>query len=250
MLERERLAERARQARQLSPEGNAIRTALLAAVSHDLRTPLASIKAASSSLRSTDVEWSATDEAALLATIEESADRLDALVANLLDMSRLQTGSVEPHLRPVDLDEIVPTALSGLPPSALVELNVAEELPLVVADPGLLERVLANLVENAVRHGGEGRPVWSRPVRSANGSSCGSSTAARESPTPRRRRFSALPTTRRRPRGGRRGPRARGGPGVHRRPGRHPDGRGHPRAADSPWCSHCPPPRRPWLPNR
>ena len=158
VLERERLAERARQARQLA-EGNAIRTALLAAVSHDLRTPLASIKAASSSLRSTDVEWSATDEAALLATIEESADRLDALVANLLDMSRLQTGSVEPHLRPVDLDEIVPTALSGLPPSALVELNVAEELPLVVADPGLLERVLANLVENAVRHGGEGRPV-------------------------------------------------------------------------------------------
>jgi two-component system, OmpR family, sensor histidine kinase KdpD len=158
VLERERLAERARQARQLA-EGNAIRTALLAAVSHDLRTPLASIKAAASSLRSTDVEWTAEDEAALLATIEESADRLDALVANLLDMSRLQTGNVEPHLRPVDLDEIVPTALSGLPPSALIELNVPEELPLVVADPGLLERVLANLVENAVRHGGEGRPV-------------------------------------------------------------------------------------------
>ena len=158
VLERERLAERARQARQLA-EGNAIRTALLAAVSHDLRTPLASIKAAVSSLRSTDVEWTAEDEAALLATIEESADRLDALVANLLDMSRLQTGSVEPHLRPVDVDEIVPTALSGLPPSALIELNVPEGLPLVVADPGLLERVLANLVENAVRHGGVDHPV-------------------------------------------------------------------------------------------
>jgi two-component system sensor histidine kinase KdpD len=158
VLERERLAERARQARQLA-EGNAIRTALLAAVSHDLRTPLASIKAAVSSLRSTDVEWSAADEGALLATIEESADRLDALVANLLDMSRLQTGSVEPHLRPVDVDEIVPAALSGLSPTARIDLSIPEELPLVVADPGLLERVLANLVENAVRHGGEGRPV-------------------------------------------------------------------------------------------
>jgi len=77
-----------------------MRTALLAAVSHDLRTPLASIKASVSTLRQTDVEWTAADEAALLATIEDGADRLDALIGNLLDMSRLATGSLQPFLRP------------------------------------------------------------------------------------------------------------------------------------------------------
>ncbi len=157
VMERARLSARVRDAQRLE-EGNAIRTALLAAVSHDLRTPLAGIKAAVSSLRQEDVEWTADDEAALLATIEESADRLDTLVANLLDMSRLQTGSVEPQLRPVSLDEVVPRALTGVQDAAAIDVDVPESLPLVHADPGLLERVVANLVENAVRHGG-GSPV-------------------------------------------------------------------------------------------
>ena len=85
-LDRERLRTQAAQAEALA-EGNRMRTALLAAVSHDLRTPLASIKASVSSLRQTDVEWSEADEADLLATIEQNADRLDALIGNLLDMS-------------------------------------------------------------------------------------------------------------------------------------------------------------------
>jgi two-component system sensor histidine kinase KdpD len=152
VLQRERLTARALEAQRLE-EGSAIRTALLAAVSHDLRTPLAGIKAAVSSLRQSDVEWSEADQAALLATIEESADRLDALVANLLDMSRLRTGSVQPQMRAVALDEVVPPALTGVGQGDRVVVQVPESLPLVAGDAGLLERVVANLVENAVRHG-------------------------------------------------------------------------------------------------
>jgi two-component system sensor histidine kinase KdpD len=151
-LDRQRLAEQARQARRLA-EGNKIRTALLAAVSHDLRTPLASIKASVSSLRSGEVQWDPADEAELLATIEESADRLDRLVANLLDMSRLQTGVVNPLARQVSIDEVLQPSLANVPGDQ-VKIEVPENLPPVVADPGLLERSLANVVENAVRHGG------------------------------------------------------------------------------------------------
>ncbi|KWX08060.1 histidine kinase, partial [Carbonactinospora thermoautotrophica] len=157
VLERQRLAAQAAEAHRLA-EADRTRTALLAAVSHDLRTPLASIKAAVSSLRADDVRWDPEDEAELLAAIEESADRLDALVGNLLDMSRLQTGTVTPVMRPVGLDEVVPAALAGVP-AARVRLDVPESLPLVWADPGLLERVVANVVENAVQHSPPDQPV-------------------------------------------------------------------------------------------
>jgi two-component system, OmpR family, sensor histidine kinase KdpD len=150
-LDRARLRTQAAQAEALA-EGNRMRTALLAAVSHDLRTPLASIKASVSSLRQTDVHWSPEDEAALLATIEENADRLDALVGNLLDMSRLQTGSLAPFLRATAVDEVAPVALRGLDDADLVQIVVPDDLPLVRADPGLLERVLANLFSNALRY--------------------------------------------------------------------------------------------------
>ncbi|MEO3761802.1 sensor histidine kinase KdpD [Streptomyces sp. B8F3] len=157
VLERQRLAAEAVDARKLA-EGNRIRTALLAAVSHDLRTPLAAIKAAVTSLRSDDVAWSEEDEAELLAAIEEGADRLDALVGNLLDMSRLQTGTVTPLLREVDLDEVVPKALAGVPEGS-VTLRIPESLPMVSVDAGLLERSVANVVENAVKYSPPGTPV-------------------------------------------------------------------------------------------
>jgi two-component system, OmpR family, sensor histidine kinase KdpD len=157
-LDRERLRTQAAQAEVLA-EGNRMRTALLAAVSHDLRTPLASIKASVSSLRQTDVEWSEADEADLLATIEQNADRLDALIGNLLDMSRLHTGSLQPFLRPTAIDEVAPVALLGLDDSVRMEMAVPDGFPLVLADPGLLERVLANLFSNALRHSSDsGRP--------------------------------------------------------------------------------------------
>jgi len=156
-LDRRRLEYEAGQARELA-EGNRIRTALLAAVSHDLRTPLAAIKASVSSLRSDDVAWSPQDEADLLEGIEHGADRLDHLVGNLLDMSRLQTGTVTPLIREFDLDEVVPMALGGVPEGS-VTLDVPETLPFVAADPGLLERAAANVVENAVKHTPTGTTV-------------------------------------------------------------------------------------------
>ncbi|KUJ35659.1 DUF4118 domain-containing protein [Streptomyces sp. MI02-2A] len=156
-LDRRRLQQEAEQARTLA-EGNRIRTALLAAVSHDLRTPLAGIKASVTSLRSEDVEWSEEDRAELLASIEEGADRLDHLVGNLLDMSRLQTGTVTPLIRAVDLDEVVPMALGGVPEDS-VELDIPETLPMVDVDAGLLERTVANLVENAVKYSPLTTPV-------------------------------------------------------------------------------------------
>ncbi|WP_419998488.1 ATP-binding protein [Streptomyces boninensis] len=160
VLDRQRLAAQATEARKLA-EGNRIRTALLAAVSHDLRTPLAAIKAAVSSLRSDDVAWSQEDEAELLESIEQGADRLDALVGNLLDMSRLQTGTVRPLVRAIDVDEVVPKALVGVPEGSVV-LDIPETLPMVSVDPGLLERSVANVVENAVKYSAADEPVLVR----------------------------------------------------------------------------------------
>ncbi|MET9220028.1 MULTISPECIES: sensor histidine kinase KdpD [unclassified Streptomyces] len=157
VLDRKRLTDEAAKARELA-EGNRIRTALLAAVSHDLRTPLAGIKASVSSLRSADVAWSPEDEAELLAGIEDGADRLDHLVGNLLDMSRLQTGTVSPLIRELDLDEVVPMALGGVPEQS-VALDIPETLPMVAVDPGLLERSVANVVENAVKYSPENEKV-------------------------------------------------------------------------------------------
>ena len=156
-LDRQRLRAQAAHAEVLE-EGNRMRTALLAAVSHDLRTPLSSIKAGVSTLRQTDVEWSSQDEAELLATIEEGADRLDDLIGNLLDMSRLATGSLRPFLRPCALDEIVVLAMRDLAGRDALGLDVPDDLPLVTADPGLLERALANLLGNALRFAPVDRP--------------------------------------------------------------------------------------------
>ena len=154
VLEERREAEaEASQVRELA-EGNRTRTALLAAVSHDLRSPLAAIKAAISSLRNTDISWSAEDEQELLATIEESADRLDALVANLLDMSRLQTHSITPLLAEVDLIAAAEWTLAGVADGDRVRIGADDPQAIASADPGLLDRVIANVVENAIKHAG------------------------------------------------------------------------------------------------
>lgn len=160
LLERDRLRTQARAARR-EEERTAVRTALLAAVSHDLRTPLAGIKAASSTLRTLGDELSAQDRAVLLADVEASADRLQSLVDNLLDMSRLDAGAVHPRRAPVALDEVVPRALAGVPVERIgeVELDLPEGLPLVDADAGLLERALGNVVENVLHHNPAGARV-------------------------------------------------------------------------------------------
>jgi two-component system, OmpR family, sensor histidine kinase KdpD len=153
LLERDRLRETARAARR-EEERTTTRTALLAAVSHDLRTPLASVKASASTLRALGAELDPSDRDVLLADVETSADRLQALVDNLLDMSRLDAGAVRARREAVALDEVVPRALGGLTPeqAGSVVLDVPEDLPLVDADAGLLERALGNVVENALRH--------------------------------------------------------------------------------------------------
>ncbi|MFG1688958.1 DUF4118 domain-containing protein [Nonomuraea sp. NPDC049269] len=151
-LRQQRLEEEAEQAKPLA-EADKMRTALLAAVSHDLRTPLASAKAAVESLGNTEIAWSESDRAELLATADESLVKLDRLVTNLLDMSRLQAGVLGPALQPVALEEVVPRAVDDLGPlHDRVDGDISIGLPEVVADPALLERVLVNLMSNAVRH--------------------------------------------------------------------------------------------------
>jgi two-component system sensor histidine kinase KdpD len=136
-----------------------LRVSLLRAVSHDLRSPLASIKASVTSLLQRDVDW--TEEATLefLGTIDEESDRLDGLVANLLDMSRLQSGALEVAMRPVGFEEVVPAALASLSlPTDTVDIAFDETMPRVQADPALLERVVANLAANAITaSGADGR---------------------------------------------------------------------------------------------
>ena len=156
-LERRQLEADAASAEDLA-ETNALRTALLAAVSHDLRTPLASIKASVTSLLQRDVDWTPEATAEFLATIDEETDRLNSLVGNLLDMSRLQTGALQLVIRAVGLDEVVLRALGGLPERPVpVTVDVPEDLPPAFADAALLERAVANVIDNA--------RVWSPPDR-------------------------------------------------------------------------------------
>ncbi|MDL9946414.1 sensor histidine kinase KdpD [Gordonia sp. ABSL11-1] len=155
VVQRHRLEAEAAEAEAIA-QADELRRALLAAVSHDLRTPLAAAKASVSSLRSTDVTFSEEDTAELLATVEESVDQLAALVGNLLDSSRLAAGAVRPELRRTYLAEVVHRAMAAVYRRDPTTPNVAVELdqPWVYTDAGLLERALANLVDNAVRHGG------------------------------------------------------------------------------------------------
>jgi two-component system sensor histidine kinase KdpD len=157
-LEQQRLTAEAEAARPIAA-ADRMRTALLAAVSHDLRTPLASAKAAITSLRSRDIEWAAEDHDELLATADESLDRLAHLVDNLLDMSRLQAGALSVFPRPAGLDEIVARSLDDVgPDSRAVGVEIPDSLPEVRVDPAILERVIANLTSNALRYSPAGSP--------------------------------------------------------------------------------------------
>lgn len=156
-MERRELAETAAQADTLAAR-SAFQTALLAAVSHDLRTPLAAIKTGLSGLVAEDVELGPAARRELLQVVQGSAERLERLVANLLDMTRIQMTSPAPELDEVLVDEVVRAAVQALPHVAgRVELDRSELM--VRTDPGLAERVVANVVDNAVRHQPEGAPV-------------------------------------------------------------------------------------------
>lgn len=142
--------------------GTELRNALLAAVSHDLRTPLASIKASVTSLLAQDVEWPPDVAHEFATTIDHETDRLTYLVANLLDMSRLATGAVDVRRTPVGLDELVLAAVSSLgdrAPAGLLDIDVDEGLPSIETDPSLVERAIANVVGNALAWSPVGRAV-------------------------------------------------------------------------------------------
>lgn len=158
-MERQELRRNAAQLEAVAA-ADRLRTALLRAVSHDLRTPLASIKASVTSLLQQDVAWSPAAQHEFLDTIDGEVDRLDAVVGNLLDASRLEAGVIEPGVQQVALDEVVQSALasiSGL--HAEVVVDVPLELPTVRADRGLLERAIANLVANAAHASPAAVPV-------------------------------------------------------------------------------------------
>lgn len=157
-LERERLERGAAEAAART-QGDALRTAILRAVSHDLRTPLASIKASVTSLRQGDVEWSDDARAEFLAVIEEETDRLNRLVGNLLDMSRIEAGAVDATITAVGAADVIASALTTVPDSGGVEIVGVDDGPQLLADRALLERVLANLISNAQRFAPPDQPV-------------------------------------------------------------------------------------------
>ena len=140
-------------------EADRLRTALLNAVSHDLRTPLATLQTALSSLSSRDVTWSEIERAELFRAAEDGLSRLTALITGLLDLSRLQAGALPMLAVPIGLDDIVARALDHVAGDSEVDMDVPSELPEVMADGALLERVVANLVQNALRYAPSDVPV-------------------------------------------------------------------------------------------
>ncbi|MBR7831250.1 sensor histidine kinase KdpD [Actinospica sp. MGRD01-02] len=152
-LERRRLAREAATAQSLAA-ADKMRTALLTAVSHDLRTPLAAAKASISTLRDPELVLADADRAELLEAAEESLDRLTRLVENLLDMSRLQAGAVTPRLEAIAIEDVIPRAVDDVPAAAGRVLLAPTEpgIPAALVDAPLAERIIANLVANAVTH--------------------------------------------------------------------------------------------------
>lgn len=152
-----RLADSLQENKQLS-RGNRMRESILHAVSHDLRTPLAGIKLAVDGLLQPSARFSPEESRELLETIQDYADRLGLMVENLLDMSRIRGGAVGAAVEPVQWRDVLPQALAGVPADAL-EVDLAGQRNAVAADAGLVERVVANLVENAVRYAPTSRIV-------------------------------------------------------------------------------------------
>jgi two-component system sensor histidine kinase KdpD len=142
------------------------RTALLRAVSHDLRTPLAAIKAAASSLQQDDVEWPEDARNDFIATIVEEGDRHDRIITNLLDASRLEAGALSVNITPVDPVELIERAVHGSPLKGNTAV-VAADGPAVLADRALLDRVLENILRNAAKYAPGTTEVVVEPDRRA-----------------------------------------------------------------------------------
>jgi two-component system sensor histidine kinase KdpD len=149
-LEQSELREIAVEATSLA-RADELRTAILRAVSHDLRSPLSSIKASVSSLRQTDVEWPEETKQDFLFSIESETDRLTRIVANLLDLSRIESGVLRPVLRTISLEEVLPAVIHSIGSDhSNIRLDIDRELEEIIADPALLERAIANILSNAL----------------------------------------------------------------------------------------------------
>jgi two-component system, OmpR family, sensor histidine kinase KdpD len=168
-IERVGLAQDVGRAR-LQAETERLRSALLTSISHDLRTPLASILGAATSLKNyrKQLDEAALDE--LIGTIQEESERLNRFIANLLDMTRLESGPLAPHLEPVDLSDIVGSALERAKKflaAHKVEIDLEERLPMLRLDPVLFEQVLFNLLDNAAKYAPAGSLIRVRARRKA-----------------------------------------------------------------------------------
>jgi two-component system sensor histidine kinase KdpD len=161
MIDRARLRQEGLQIEVLQ-RTDALRTALLSSISHDLRTPLASIKASASSLLQEDVQWSDEERRSFALAIEREADRLNRLVANLLDMSRIEGGALKPEKEWYPIDELIHDVLGHMQPLLLdrvVQTHIPDVIPPVLLDYLEIEQVLTNLIENAVRYTPSGTPI-------------------------------------------------------------------------------------------
>ena len=166
-IERISLAKGLDQARVLA-ETERLRAALLTSISHDLRTPLASIMGAVSSLRSYPEKYGAAEREELLATLQDEAERLNRFVSNLLDMTRLESGAIELKLDLIDVGEIIGAALqraANVVARHHVEVTVEPELPMLRLDVVLFEQVLFNLLDNAAKYSPAGSRIEIRASR-------------------------------------------------------------------------------------
>jgi two-component system, OmpR family, sensor histidine kinase KdpD len=155
-------------------ETDRLRSALLTSISHDLKTPLAAVLAAAGTLRDLSSALSDAEKADLLATVIDESERLNRFIANLLDMTRLESGAIVPNTAPHDLGEIVGTALrraGRILARHRVELELASELPMLDVDAVLFEQVLFNLLDNAAKYSPEGTTIRVRSWRDG-GSVC------------------------------------------------------------------------------
>lgn len=145
-------------------ESDRLKDVLLGSVTHDLRTPLASIKAAVSSLLRGDITWSAPERQELLESIDSSADRLNRLVGNLLDLSRLEAGVAQPNLDWMLISDVIAAVLDRLDLAGQtrgydIRIEEPENLPLVLMDHEQIEQTLTNLVENAIKYSPQGSVI-------------------------------------------------------------------------------------------
>jgi two-component system sensor histidine kinase KdpD len=162
-VRRERLVAEGLEA-EVARRSEALMSALLDSVSHDLRTPLATIRAAAGSMLDEGVAWTPEERTAALRSIDAEAERMNRLVRNLLDLSRIEGGALHPELEPYDLDDLVHRVIRRIHTDRSIQLDLPADLPPLVVDDTYLDEVLTNLVENAVRYGGSLIRIGGRQV--------------------------------------------------------------------------------------